>query len=436
MSSGNRKKKRGGFLWTLLIVVFGAVFVFSGIKLYGILTEYHEGVEIYEEVRESYAELRVMEESEPSRKEREQAKAAAQSAAEESAEAAPEEESDAPVPGTPEEETDPQVPGTSEEETDTPASDAPEEETDTAASDAPEEETDVPEPGIPEEETDVPEPGIPEEETDAPSSDAPEEETDTAASDAPEEKTDAPASDAPVPGTAQEETESAPAEPAWYASFTQDYSDHEHPQKLDFLHTTIDFLLIPRYVFDFGALLRLNPEVCGWIMIKDTYVDYPVVKGTDNVFYLRHAVGGELNNAGSVFADFRHTAPFYEKNTVIYAHNQRNLRMFHQLLSYQKKEYMEAHPYVDIYLPDGTMQVYRVYSCHVETGTESYKIGFADTEAFDRFIRYTQESALYDSYVPVFADDRILTLVTCTDEADEKRVVIHAVFVEQTRGDR
>ncbi len=400
MSSGNRKKKRGGFLWTLLIVVFGAVFVFSGIKLYGILTEYHEGVEIYEEVRESYAELRVMEESEPSRKEREQAKAAAQSAAEESAEAAPEEESDAPVPGTPEEETDPQVPGTSEEETDAPASDAPEEETDTAASDTPEEETDVPEPGIPEEET------------------------------------DAPSSDAPVPGTAQEETESAPAEPAWYASFTQDYSDHEHPQKLDFLHTTIDFLLIPRYVFDFGALLRLNPEVCGWIMIKDTYVDYPVVKGTDNVFYLRHAVGGELNNAGSVFADFRHTAPFYEKNTVIYAHNQRNLRMFHQLLSYQKKEYMEAHPYVDIYLPDGTMQVYRVYSCHVETGTESYKIGFADTEAFDRFIRYTQESAMYDSYVPVFADDRILTLVTCTDEADEKRVVIHAVFVEQTRGDR
>ena len=229
-------------------------------------------------------------------------------------------------------------------------------------------------------------------------------------------------------GTAAEE---APGGNTDAEAPVKDYSAYEHPKKLDFLHTNFDYLLVPRYVFDFEALKELNPEVLGWIMIEGTYVDYPVVQGADNVFYLRHAIGGEENNAGSVFADYRHETPFFEKNTILYAHNQRNLRMFHQLLSYEELSYLNAHPYVDIYLPDGSMQIYRIYSCHLEAGTASYAVRFQDTQVFSEFIAYTKETSLYDAGVPVFPEDRILTLVTCTDEADENRVVLHAVLVDE-----
>lgn len=221
-----------------------------------------------------------------------------------------------------------------------------------------------------------------------------------------------------------------PAKPVPEPVSSRDFSAYEHEEKLSFLHTNIDYLLVPKYSLDFDALLEINPEVIGWILIEDTYVDYPVVQGADNVYYLRHAASGEANNAGSIFADHRNKAPFSERNTILYGHNQRNLQMFHELLSYQNKEYMDQHPYVNVYLPDGSMLIYRVYSCHIEAGIQSYTFQFADDQAFMEFAAYTRETSLYDTGVPLFPDSRILTLVTCTDDADENRVVVHAVLQE------
>ena len=49
---------------------------------------------------------------------------------------------------------------------------------------------------------------------------------------------------------------------------------------------------------DFTALLAQNPDVVGWIRIEDTPVDFPVLQGDDNEFYLRDGADGEYDRLG------------------------------------------------------------------------------------------------------------------------------------------
>ena len=66
------------------------------------------------------------------------------------------------------------------------------------------------------------------------------------------------------------------------------------------------YLLDNGYQFldvDFEGLNEKNPDVVGYIQIPNTNIDYPVVQGEDNEYYLHHGLDkGELY-AGSIYVD-------------------------------------------------------------------------------------------------------------------------------------
>ena len=210
---------------------------------------------------------------------------------------------------------------------------------------------------------------------------------------------------------------------------TADYSAYEHKQKLNFLHTTFDYILVPMYEYDLAKLSAINPEICGWIEISGTHIDYPVVQGSDNVKYLRIAATGEANNAGSLFVDYRIADPFNAINTIIYGHNQRNNRMFHELLSYENKDFLQQHPFIKIYTMDGKILLYRVYSAYYMTNTNTYRYQFPSTEIYQNYLNYTLKESLYDFEMVPNTNQKVLTLSTCTNEFDDRRFVVHAVLV-------
>ena len=54
---------------------------------------------------------------------------------------------------------------------------------------------------------------------------------------------------------------------------------------------------------NFRALQEVNPDVIGWIYRPDTTINYPVVQGDDNAYYLKHLADGTENRNGCPFLD-------------------------------------------------------------------------------------------------------------------------------------
>ena len=77
------------------------------------------------------------------------------------------------------------------------------------------------------------------------------------------------------------------------------------------------------FTVDFTALKQSNPDTGAWIRIPGV-LDYPVVQGTDDAYYLHHTFRREYNIAGIILGDSRNAADFSDGKNIIYGHNMRD----------------------------------------------------------------------------------------------------------------
>ena len=84
---------------------------------------------------------------------------------------------------------------------------------------------------------------------------------------------------------------------------------------------------------DFEGLKALNPDIVAWIRCEELGVDYPVVLGEDNDYYLHRTFTGEEHIAGCIFMDYRNHADFSDQRTILYGHNMKDGSMFGRLNS-------------------------------------------------------------------------------------------------------
>ena len=179
---------------------------------------------------------------------------------------------------------------------------------------------------------------------------------------------------------------------------------------------------------DLNALREVNPDVIGWIRIPNSKINYPLMQGEDNTFYLEHTWEGNKNPYGSIFLESRNSPDMTDFNTIIYGHNMLNGSMFGGLSSFGYQWFFNWNKYVYI-LTDAGVHRYEIFSSYAaEVDSATYGLSFYQWETRENFISMALENSQIKSDVVPEPTDRIITLSTCTGVGYESRRVVHAVL--------
>ncbi|PDO10493.1 MAG: SrtB family sortase [Candidatus Reconcilbacillus cellulovorans] len=172
-------------------------------------------------------------------------------------------------------------------------------------------------------------------------------------------------------------------------------------------------------------LRDINPDIVGWIRIPGTSIDYPVVQGRDNAFYLTHDVKRQENRNGSIFLDYRNI-PGADRHLVLYGHNMKNGTMFAELLRYESRSFLARHPVVELTLL-GDQTRWEIFSVHFTDVRHDYiRVDFTGDDDFKAFVDDLASRSLHPARVRPNENDTILTLSTCSARGEDSRFAVHA----------
>ena len=185
--------------------------------------------------------------------------------------------------------------------------------------------------------------------------------------------------------------------------------------------------------YDLKSLQEQNPDIIGWLQIKDTKINYPVMQTKDvPEFYLRRNFKKEQSVAGTPFMDATSDINKPTLNWTIYGHNIKRGIMFHDLLKFESEEFYQTHKTFtfDTINGTGTYEVVAAYYTQIYTtdytGFKYYHYnGITSSDKLKEFIAESKALSLYDTGVTV-ENEQVLTLSTCAYHVEEGRFVVVA----------
>ena len=175
---------------------------------------------------------------------------------------------------------------------------------------------------------------------------------------------------------------------------------------------------------DFKKLKSQNQDIAGWIYIRGTTIDYPIVQGKDNEEYLHQDFNKKKSSSGTIFLDNNCKKDFTSDNNIIYGHHMKNGTMFAQLLKFREKSFLKKHNEIMIFTPDRTIHL-KVISAYAQKAQNKIPVTFANDKQKKAYIKIRRMSEpsikLDDKKI-----DRIYTFVTCSYEGEDNRTYVHA----------
>jgi sortase B len=163
------------------------------------------------------------------------------------------------------------------------------------------------------------------------------------------------------------------------------------------------------------ALQEINPQVTGWIYIPATHIDYPLLQGEDNSYYLTHTPDGSYSVAGAIFTDKR-SLDGNRQNTVIYGHNMGRSSniMFHDITNFVDPSWFEKVQTGYIITEDGV----------TELSIFAYSLTKPQTEYYydEVGVDFIKQNAI--NYREPKTEGSMYTLSTCAYDYKDARAVL------------
>ncbi|MGG7060129.1 class B sortase [Clostridium nigeriense] len=177
----------------------------------------------------------------------------------------------------------------------------------------------------------------------------------------------------------------------------------------------------------YDELKELNSDYTAWLYIPNTNISYPIVKGTDNSFYLNHNFLKEESKAGSIFID-SNVNEFEDKNTIIYGHYMKDGSMFADL----HKIYSNPSSTNKIYIATkNKILKYEIFSIFKDSANISnYQTFWSADEDYINYLNNLASKSNNNYNTSLNKNSSIITLSTCDFNYSNGRLLIVAVLFE------
>ncbi|MBY0753924.1 class B sortase [Clostridium sardiniense] len=174
-------------------------------------------------------------------------------------------------------------------------------------------------------------------------------------------------------------------------------------------------------------LMKINEDYKMWIEVPNTNINYPVVQGKDNDFYLNHDFNRKESSSGAIFIDYKNDID-KDKNIVIYGHNMKNKSMFQNLMKFKDEEFWKNNNKIILTI-DGKKYEYEIFSAYVNNvNNVEFKFDFRNDDEYLKYLQEIKEKSIFSRDTDIISNERIVTLSTCSYENDDARMIIHGRF--------
>lgn len=185
----------------------------------------------------------------------------------------------------------------------------------------------------------------------------------------------------------------------------------------------------------FAELLSINEDVCAWITLENTEIDYPVVQGEDNLTYLNKDVYGDFALSGSIFLDAGCSSDFTDSYLLLYGHHMANDKMFGDLDLYLDEDFFRENTTGTLVLPDRSERL-EIFACLQVPASEDAIFDPSQWRTDNTgLLTYVSEHALYvnETTMAQIGTDgdgsQVLAMATCSSEYTDARTVLLARMV-------
>ncbi len=181
-------------------------------------------------------------------------------------------------------------------------------------------------------------------------------------------------------------------------------------------------------------LKKINSDVIGWLEIKGTNINYPVLQCTDNSYYMTHDYKKDSSKNGSLFLDKDYNWSIPSTNLLIYGHNMQDGLMFSDLLNYKDESFYKEHPTINFTTEndDSEYEIISAFESRVYYKSEKnvfryyFFVNANNENEYNEFIENAKSASLYDTGKTAKYNDKLITLSTCSYHTEDGRFAVVA----------
>lgn len=187
----------------------------------------------------------------------------------------------------------------------------------------------------------------------------------------------------------------------------------------------------------FDELLKLNPDVIGWITIDHTHIDQPIVQGKDDMEYINKSADGSFSLAGAIFLSHLNDPSLTNPYNILYGHHMDNGGMFGDVMKFTDRKYFDSHLNGSILTKSMTEYKLRVFAVLETNATDPYVYSMREVNGEDTssLVSYLKKHA------KIFKDPKndspqIFALSTCDSAKTDGRTIVFTEVVKVVKHEK